>query len=481
MVRLNHRAGLFLPAILCASCFAQEPSARLDFADKMKMVNCETVSPVPVFRLKFNMVDAKGQPAPVQLPPADQLARAISIRVNDRAVTPFYAAAQAGSTLAQHRVTMILVDVSGSMNAKLAMGDTRFTAAKAAIGHSLEMFVPGVDRIAVIPFESHNVDVQIARAHFADTKAEALEQVNQLPLPTAKNNTALYSAAVDGLEVLGRVAQGQPAGVSAESMLVLMTDGKNEVFPGDDPGLLDGPAGLDLASTKVKASGIQVVGVGFGDPKQIDETALTRISTKHFMAQDQAKLNEIFNFARVLLNSRIQAAFMSPWPDRASLASMTLHVTADLKLPSSTTLQSAETVWSTPQMGIPTFEGGCAPDEIRALLRQDAAPVSSWLSVVRPLLVFFGLGLLVLILWFWVPRLVWADQYVGAIPMTQRWSNGRPAQGNTSPGQDQGPPRNAPAGFGLTRGGVRPSRAPSDATIVQPRPDFSKTRLDRDR
>ena len=476
MVTRNYRAGVLLMACFCVPCAAQDGSARLDFADKMKMVNCETVSPVPVFRLKFNIVDAKGQPSPVQLPQADQLARSIAIRVNERPVTPFYAAAQAGTNLAQHRVTLILVDVSGSMNAKLATGETRFAAAKSAIGHSLEKFVPGVDRIAIVPFESHNVDSQIARAHFAETKAEALEQVNMLPPPTAKNNTALYSAAVDGLEVLGRQVPSQAAGGSNESMLVLMTDGKNEVFPGDDHGLLEGSAGLDLASLKVKSSGIQVVGVGFGDPKQIDETALDRISTKHFMAQDQAKLNEIFNFARVLLNSRISAAFSSPWPDRASLASMSLHVTADLKLPSGSTLQSAETIWSTPQMGIPAFEGGCAPDEIRALLRQDAPQSSSWLPVVRPLLVFFGLGLLVLILWFWVPRLVWADQYVGAIPMTQRWSNGRP---QISPGQ--GNIRNAPTGFGLTKLGSRPARAPSDATIVQPRSDFSKTRLDKDR
>ena len=453
---------------LGAVCFAQEPSPRLEFADKVNMVNCEILSSVPVFRLKFNIVDPKGLPAPVQLPPPDRLARSLSIRVNERVVTPFYAAALGATSDKRNRVTMMLVDISGSMNARLSTGQTRFEAAKTAIELSLAKFEEGVDQIAIVPFESHDVASQILRSRFAKTRAEALDQVRSLPFPIAKNNTALFSAVTDGLEVLAKYAQAAQSGVPAETMLVLMTDGKNEILPGDDPGLLAGPAGLDLAASRVKSSNAEVVGVGFGDPSQIDETALDRISTKHFMAQDQAKLNEIFDFARVLLNSRILASFISPWPDRATLASMTLHISADLKIPSGATLLSSETTWSTPQMGIPAFEGSCALEETRALMDQDNVKGSNWISVIRPALVFIGIGSLILILWFWVPRLVWSDQYIGITPTKQRWRNG---------GRDT--VKTGPNGFGLTKGAARAPRAPSDATIIQPRTDFSKTRLDR--
>lgn len=250
--------------------------------------------------------------------------------------------------------------------------------------------------------------------------------------------------------------------------MVLMTDGKNEVFKGDDAGLLDGPAGLQTAAAKVQSSGVQVIGVGFGDPKDIDEVALRQISSKYYMTADLANLTKVFAVARTLLASRIQATFSSPWPDRASLAGKTLRVSVRLKLASGQELGSDQKIWATPQMGVPLFEGRCDTEEMKALYRRVAPGESGWLSVLRPVLVFVGLGLLLLILWFWIPRLVWADQYLGVVP-TKRWA-GQAPRGRSGPG-------NAPPGFDAAKAGQPPPRAAADQTIVVPRADFTRTRL----
>jgi len=450
----------------------QTPIGRLDFSDSIRMMNCDPATSVPCFRLKFNVVDPVGQPLAVQLPAPEKLADSITVHVDEQDVTPFYATASADSKAVRGRVAVVLVDISGSMNRVLPTGETRFAAAKAALTQFLEGFENGTDRVAIVPFESHNVEPTIRAARFASTKEEALKQVGALPTPLPRNNTGLYSAVVLGLDVLSN--QMKDAGIkvsSPEALLIVMTDGTNEVLKGDDPGLLAGEAGLEEAANKVQASGFQAIGVGFGDRKEIDEAALRRLSTKYYMAEDSASLKKIFSFARTLLSNRIQATFASPWADRASLAGRTLHVSLRLKLPGGQVLDSEQKAWSTPQIGVPVFEGKCGPEEMRALLQQKNAPTGSgWMSTLRPILVFLGLGTLLLILWAWVPRLIWADQYIGIAPTTSRW------QSQTSVSYK--PSRPAPPGFGSGKTSFKPQRAPSDATVVQPRTDFTKTRLD---
>jgi hypothetical protein len=206
--------------------------------------------------------------------------------------------------------------------------------------------------------------------------------------------------------------------------------------------------------------------VGFGDPKEIDETALRQLSTRYYMTADAAKLASIFNVARTLLSSRIQATFASPWPDRASLAGKTLRISVRLKLASGQELGSEPKVWATPQIGVPLYEGHCDIDELKALYQR--GPTSNgWISVLRPVLVFVGLGALLLILWFWIPRLVWPEQYIGVVP-TKRWAGQKT--------RDPKRPANAPPGFEGVNESAQAPRAAFDQTIVAPR-DFTQTRL----
>jgi len=459
--------AVFLAAVAVR---AQNVSGRLDFSDSIRMVDCDPASTVPCFRLKFNIVDAQGAPLPAQLPAPEKLAENISVQVGEQAVTPFYAVASAGDKQAvRGRVALVLIDISGSMNSRIASGQTRFEAAKAALSSFLDGFQDGIDRFAVVPFESHQVESTIRAARFASTKQEALQQIQALPQPESRNNTGLYSAVATGLDVFAQeLAKKGKDTASPEALMVLMTDGKNEVFKGDDAGLLDGPAGLQTAAAKVLSSGVQVIGVGFGDPKDIDEVALRQISSKYYMTADLANLTKVFAVARTLLASRIQATFSSPWPDRASLAGKTLRVSVRLKLAGGQELGSDQKIWATPQMGVPLFEARCDTEEMKALYRRVAPTESGWLSVLRPVLVFVGLGLLLLILWFWIPRLVWADQYIGVVP-TKRWA-GQAARGRSGPA-------NAPPGFDAAKAGQPPPRAAADQTIVVPRADFTRTRL----
>jgi len=44
------------------------------------------------------------------------------------------------------------------------------------------------------------------------------------------------------------------------------------------------------------------------------------------------------------------------------------------------------------------------------------------MALLRPVLVFAGLGVLLLIMWFWVPWLVWPERYMGVAPSSARWA-----------------------------------------------------------
>ena len=459
------------------------PTGKLDFADKVRLVSCDPSTSKPCFRVKFNVVDTQGSPLNINLPPNKDLRGKLKVYLDNQEIDPFFAVAQSGDTQAvRGRIALILVDISGSMNHMLPSGQTRFETAKAALAQFLQGFDPSVDRVAIVPFESHNVASQISSAEFATSSAQALTQISALPTPAPHNNTALYSAVVQGLQVLSdqTSSTSNASGASSpESLLVVMTDGKNEVgAKGDDAGLLDGPAGLQEAANAVRTSGVQVIAVGFGDAGSIDQAALRQISTKAYMADNLEKLTQAFNFARALLTNRIVATFASPWDDRASLQGRTLQVKAALTL-SGKKLESDEHQWSAPQIGTPTFDGKCDTAELKAAL--PIVPVSgSLLSSLRPILVFLGIGTTLLILWFWVPRLVWPEQYIGSFPGAESAGGMRWANMSRVRSSDQGmPSRQAPPGFGGQKGGAQPPRAVGDRTVMRPEPDFSKSRLQK--
>jgi Ca-activated chloride channel family protein len=405
----------------------------------------------------------------------------LTITADGLPVKVFYASAGSSTKSVRGRVALVLVDISGSMARKLPTGETRFQAARSALSQFLDNFQDGVDEVAILPFESHDVASTIRAASFAHTKEDALTQVNGITEPQRQNNTALYSAVSVGLDVLSDHIRTLQNGntVAPETMLVVMTDGKNEVLAGDDPGLLSGPEGLEQVSHKVTASHVQVIGIGFGESNEIDRTALERISTEPpYMASDAASLKKIFEFTRKLMVDRIQVAFLSPWPDRASLAGKTISFKAGLVLPNGTSLSSNEAVFGTPQMGLPLYSGKAGVDELGALNLQMKSNEVGWLTLLRPVFVFLGLGGMLMVAWFWIPRLVWPGQYIGSLAMSRpagKWAN--PSRPGQRPAQAVA--KNMPPGFESGKAGSG-QRTPQDATVVQPLSETGKIRLHRD-
>jgi von Willebrand factor type A domain len=467
--------GVFALSLLNPIALAGQ-SGRLDFADRIRLVSCDPSTSKPCFRAAFNSVDAQGAPVDLNFAPGKDLHGQIKIILENQEIDPFFAISQTGNSKAPRgRLALILVDVSGSMNLRLPSGSTRFQTAQQALNQFLEGFDSSVDRVAIVPFESHNVARQIQAAQFATNKAGALQQTQALVKPQPKNNTALYSAVVLALQVLAREAGS--GGSSPETLLIVMTDGKNEVYKGDDDGLLDGPSGLQQASAAVQASGSQVIGIGFGDPASIDAAALRQLSTKFYMADSLDRLKEAFTFARTLQTNRIVVTFAAPVDDRTSLEGKTYHVNAVLNLPDGKRLESGEKIWAAPEMSVPSYDGRCDTAELKAALQ---IPTSgNWLSLLRPVLVFLGLGTLLLVAWFWVPRLVWPEQYIGTFTTqgggSMRWASNSEVWSKSRAAR---PSRPAPPGFETRkRGAAPPPRVPGERTVVQP--DFSKSRLQR--
>jgi len=476
MSRWSWQAGRL--AVLAFALFAiTSPSAeaapaRLEWVESPRLLDCGAGT-VPCFRLTLNIVDERGAAAGVELPDNLIETNGLSVRLGEHDVRPFYAAG-ISSTEKRGRVALVLVDVSGSMNNRMSDGRSRFEISKVAALNFLEGFQAGADRIAIVPFASRGVAETIRQAKFATTWEEARQQVLGLPVPETRNNTGLYSAVSLGIDRIERELK-QVSG-SPEALLLVMTDGRNDVRPGDDPDLLTGPAGLALVEQKVKGKGIQVFAVGFGDSRSIDEAALRRISTKSYLTDNPGELARVFGEARALLNSRLRLTLRcpEPWRSRSDLAGQPLHFRVALQLTGQKTLYSAERVWNPPQMSIPMPDGACDEAEKAAYIQSPNAPTSG--PRLRPLLVFVGLSLLLAILWFLLPRLIWRPRYVeeaaeikpDRFAMTMR----------TRVGGYQGHPGSVepPAGFGRKK--APEGRAPVDRTVVQPRRgDGTRTRL----
>src|SRR5262249_55903333 len=157
--------------------------------------DCRPSDARPVFRIRFSPVDAQGAPLALNLDSA-QLRDRLNISVEGRDIerrdiAPFSATGHSQEVQSRRsRIAVVLVDISGSMNQPVASGGSRFQAAQAALRQFLQNFEEKADEVAVVPFESHDVVKRIRDAVFATTKAQALQQVDALPAPGARNNTA---------------------------------------------------------------------------------------------------------------------------------------------------------------------------------------------------------------------------------------------------------------------------------------------------
>ncbi len=453
-------SGIACAALMVSFASAQNPPASsLRFTQDVKLLDCEPVTSVPCFRIGFSALAPDGTPARIPVLTPSQIASSLTVDLGDRTVKPlFISSPSETSAPAVTRLTLFLIDTSGSMNRQLPNGETRFHAAKVAISRFLQDFENGVDRVAVVGFESHGVVRAIRSARFATSRGDAQSEVDALAEPRPRNNTGLYSAVDVGTDVVREQIKTLPG--AHEAFLFLLTDGDNEVQEsrGDDHDLLSGPAGLRVVVQKVRDnSDIRVIAVGIGSPKEVNQDALSQISSQFTMITDADSLMRAFKHPAPTVPAKdIAATFASPWPDRASLAARTIRLRLQMKLPTGEELNSDEITWNPPEIGQPVFAGRCDPREGQVLLRSSLESGKTfWMSVFRPILVFTVYAAALLILWFWVPALIWSQGYESVTSESDRarWGEGASARYASPPGGGA-----APAGFGRAPRGVAESR-----------------------
>ena len=475
-----------MATLLLACCTLAAQSVFLNFVEKPVLLQCENGAAQPCFRLNFNFVDHDDKPVEISLPAAEQLASHLEIQIENQTVKPFYAVADQAHSVQSNRprITLILFDISGSMLTRDFAGQSRFEGAKSAAAEYLDELADGRDAVAIVPFASRDVDAIINAARFVHTRAEAHAQLDALPAPAPRNNTALYSAVRTSVERLKREQTTVP-GVEPEVLLLLLTDGSNDVHEksGDDPDLLQGPAGLQAATDAVRASGVEVFPIGLGDHKSIDEAAMTALGTKPpLITFDLAELRRAFHIPQVQHNNRLTATLQAPaaYGSRSLLAGQVLHFRAKLTQTDGTILfENRQAPWAAPPVATPSFQEISTDAEQRALLMDTAAAHGSMLSLLRPIAVFLGLSAVLALLWFGLPRLLWPDRYDHRLARPIRPEYWSPVQ-RPAPEVAHFVSHPAPPGFDtVSRRQKVPTRALGDHTIVQPKTEFdpNKTRL----
>jgi Mg-chelatase subunit ChlD len=216
------------------------------------------------------------------------------------------------------RVRLLLaVDISGSMRGE------GIAFVRSALRQFLRALPATAVDVALVPFDSRGVAPRFSGAKFT-SPAGALTQLEALPAPD-KGNTALYSAIAFGLHALE-----VPAAANGASVLVVLTDGVNDVgHGGDDPGLLGGAAGREDARKLIAASKqhVWLVGAGTG----VDATELQTLAGKRAnataVAMDPGALVSLLEQIRLSLATQYTLVYGLPASVESRLGRRPLQVT----------------------------------------------------------------------------------------------------------------------------------------------------------
>ena len=413
-----------LRAILAASMLAlaavgaaEAQLARLAVRSAPVLLDCKGQ---PCFRVVVNGYDAADRP--VALTGVDGLEVFEGETPHPtffRAVTPLESTSRRTTANTPLRVTLLLVDTSGSMRQREQGGaGTKFDAARAAITQNfLEQLQDGEDRVAIAPFDSRAVRQRIMEAPFRTTRAEAVADLNRLQ-PSPRGNTAFYSAIDIALERVTEVMQlPEVASRGVELLVVAFTDGRNDVQAGDDPGLLTGDDGLSRTIEKVRRTATQIplrlVTVGF-EGSTFDQRPLQQLAHpaegNYFSARNRQEVGAAF---RTLERERANAVYLTFGPVRANrLALAGAPVTFQVALGE---LRTDTPRFEPPALGPPTFNGVLTRAELDGFERA-VKVVPGWLggrvsSLLTRVGAFGVYATLLAVLWFAVPKLLWPERY----------------------------------------------------------------------
>ena len=391
---------------------------------RVQMLRLSGGDPRPFFRIDFNVKDRNGNPAEYDPPKnVEELKKTVRI-LGDASqkleFEPFYAVGSSGSssqTIGSEM--MLLVDVSGSMKAPMGPETNRLQVAKEAAKRLLQGFRPGLDRIAIVPFESRQVKERIQKADFVDSLEAAQRQIESLSLGDGKGNTALYSATETALQELKKRKSENP---SRQFLLAVLTDGANDVLSerGDDPGLL-GDGGLDQVKNVMTDAGIPVYTIGVGNPggKSFNEEALREMASNgggYFLADTPQGLNNILELLRRSLKDRLRIAFHIA-NRRGCDRQTSIRFKVRLMLPGKGAVESGDLLWTCGMAGCAP-EGALDESESKALfsLPTRLPECNPWIILARRLGLAVLLSLGLAAFWFFVPRLMWPRPRMPKIP-----------------------------------------------------------------
>jgi Mg-chelatase subunit ChlD len=402
---------------LCGLGCRAEKAQDIRPAERVELLALDENDPRPYFHaeLKFANPDQVKLPASTsELQKRIRVREASSLFMREgRDFTPFKVSNRATEGKLD---VMMLFDLSGSMITGSLGGRARIEAAKDAARVLVEKFRPG-DRIAIAPFESHDVRARIENAVFAKTPEAAEAQIDSLQA-RRDGNTALYSATIFALDRLQRRKKEEP---DRQYMLVILTDGKNDLREGDDQETLQRKDDLDSVVKKLYETNTQTFTIGVGDA--IDAGALKEMvypqenKEQYSKAEDTRSLASFLAGAKQSLNEQIGIQFFTRRRDYHDLKSLNFRVqveTLDKKI-----LQGV-IPWNC------RAAAGCAPDrtmereEMRLATESADAPQPpppQWKELLW-LLVRFAIALAILAgLWFGIPKIVWPAPPLPHIPV----------------------------------------------------------------
>src|SRR5215475_2414770 len=473
IAKLNLARAAFcalLPALFSGIVLAQ--IAQLQQADKVHMLQSNDSSNKPFFQLRLSI--------PEGIPKVKDPANSIEILEGNHKYRPFYVKfgqetpGVSGGTAKTRRFALLLMDISGSILGRKARGQTKFDAAKTAAKQFLNGFESGVDNVAVVAFDARQVDLRIRQAVFGTDLQSVQAQIDNLTKPDRKGNTGLYTAIASALDVLNGKKNEN---ISRSAMLLVLTDGVNDVHPdkGDDQGLLDGEQGLAKVVRSARSSGFTVATIGFGDtPGSIDVNALRSIASPdhYWSAATLQSLEQIFRNEKQALVNQFDVTFVTDWADNRSLMGRDVRFQVRMKTDDGRLFESNPIAFPTPETSPPSFNGLLSTDEEEAYIKGTHAttPAATLSDVLLTrLMILAGLGLCLGSLWFGLPRLIWPESYLRSV--AARYVPNVPLRPQLPGSMPNLPRPNIPRRPGMARppaaAAAPASRKPDPATITE--------------
>jgi Mg-chelatase subunit ChlD len=398
---------LLVTGLIAVSTGYPQAGRRID--GYVQLIRPSVNSDRPLFRFILKVKDEAG--TSVEIPSQGDLKTQLTIKQTipeEKTYRPYYAIASGkGQAVTPPRYALVVFDVSGSMGENMGF-KTKFDAAKNAAQKILGQFDPSVDRIAIVPFESHNVSSGIRRARFVGDLKVINGQLQELPIPKS-GNTGLFSAVLAGLEVLGSQDS------RAMRILIVMTDGQNDVRKdkGDESDLIEGSVVPQSIIDKIREKQLPVYTIGFGGSTAINEPAMRSLAwpdrSNYIPAQDEKELERAFKRIRSELINSIQGVIAPDEKSFSELSGADRVFRVGLRTLSGEEIKDTEGSfrYSPSMTGSPTTSIMASEEELAAYLaigkEQD---VRAGMPPYVPFLIYAAL---IAVLWFVVPRFVWPE------------------------------------------------------------------------